>query len=60
MFLSLSHLALGKAVTGSRDLTRDIARDLRANGEPFPETLSSKTGSGTFVVSIPAEPHRRL
>ncbi len=30
-------------MTGIRDLTRDVARDMRANGESVPEPLSSKT-----------------
>jgi hypothetical protein len=44
-FPSLSHLAAEPrvAVTGIRDLTWDVARDTRANGEPVPEPLSSKT-----------------
>jgi hypothetical protein len=33
----------GDAVTGIRDLVEDVARDMRANGEPVPEPLSSKT-----------------
>jgi predicted RNase H-like HicB family nuclease len=44
-FPSLSHLAAepADAVTGIRDLIEDVARDMRANGEPVPEPLSSKT-----------------
>ena len=44
-FPSLSHLAAepGDAATGIRDLTRDVARYMRANGESVPEPLSSKT-----------------
>ncbi len=44
-FPSLSHLAAepADAVTGIRDLIEDVARDMRANGEPVTEPLSSKT-----------------
>jgi hypothetical protein len=44
-FPSLSHLAVepAAAVAGIRDLTRDVARAIHANGEPDPEPLSPKT-----------------
>ena len=61
-FPSLSHLAAepGEAVTGIRDLIEDVVEDMRANGEPVPEPLSSKTYSGKFIVRVPPELHRRL
>jgi predicted HicB family RNase H-like nuclease len=61
-FPSLSHLAAepGDAVTGIRDLIEDVVEDMRANGEPIPEPLSSKSYSGKFIVRVPPELHRRL
>ena len=60
-FPSLSHLAAepADAVTGIRDLIEDVVEDMRANGEPVPEPLSSKTYSGKFIVRVPPELHRR-
>jgi hypothetical protein len=48
------------AVTGIRDLIEDVVEDMRANGEPVSEPLSSKTYSGKFIVRVPPELHRRL
>lgn len=61
-FHSLSHLASDpvEALVGIRALVRDVAADLRANGEPVPEPLAEKAFSGKFMTRVPSDLHRRL
>jgi predicted HicB family RNase H-like nuclease len=61
-FPSLSWLAPApeKALRGIRKLVADVVKDLKANGEPVPEPLSSRRYSGKFMVRVPPEVHHRL
>jgi predicted HicB family RNase H-like nuclease len=61
-FPSLSWLAPTpeKALRGIRKLVADVVNDMKANGEPAPEPLSSRRYSGKFMVRIPPEVHQRL
>jgi predicted HicB family RNase H-like nuclease len=59
---SLSWLAdtQDEALRGIRDLARDVVEDLRANAEPVPEPLSSRTYSGKFNLRVGEHLHRKL
>jgi predicted HicB family RNase H-like nuclease len=61
-FPSLSWLAATpeKALRGIHKLVADVMNDMKANGEPVPEPLSSRRYSGKFMVRIPPEVHHRL
>lgn len=61
-FPSLSWLASEPetALKGIRRVVADVVSDLTSNGEPVPESLSTKRYSGRFMVRIPPDLHRRL
>ncbi|MEZ4662459.1 MAG: toxin-antitoxin system HicB family antitoxin [Caldilineaceae bacterium] len=61
-FPSLSWLAATQeeALAGIRASVADVVADLKANGEPIPEPLSTKAFSGRFMVRIPPHIHRQL
>lgn len=61
-FPSLSWLAVTpeEALKGMRKLVNDVVTDLRNNGEPVPQPISTKSFSGKFVVRVPPEVHRQL
>ena len=61
-FPSLSHLASSpeQALRGIRKVVADVIKDMKANGEPVPEPLSSRQYSGKFMVRVPPEVHRKL
>ncbi len=48
------------ALAGVRNVVADAVKDMKANGETPPETLSSKRFSGKFMLRIPPELHRKL
>ena len=58
----LSHLddTPEKALAGIRDLVAFSVDDLRREGAPVPEPLSSRRYSGTLTLRIPPETHRAL
>jgi hypothetical protein len=41
------------ALAGVRNVVADAVKDMKANGETPPETLSSKCFSGKFMLRIP-------
>lgn len=61
-FQSLSWLALSPedALHGIREVVEDAIADMKKNGEPIPEPVTSKNYSGKFIVRVPPEVHRRL
>ena len=61
-FPSLSWLAPtpDKALRGIRKVVADVIRDMKTNGEPIPEPLSTRRYSGKFMVRVPPEVHRKL
>jgi predicted RNase H-like HicB family nuclease len=61
-FPSLSHLDTTPeaALRGIRALIRDVVADMRASGEPVPESIADQSYSGRFVARIPPELHRKL
>ena len=61
-FPSLSWLAStpDEAFAGVRALIAEVLADMRANGEPVPEALATRTYSGKFVLRVPPETHREL
>ena len=58
----LSHLddTPEKAFAGIRGLVAFCMDDLRKEGEPVPEPLSTRRYSGTLTLRIPPETHRSL
>ena len=48
------------ALKGIRTLARKVVADLKHNGEPIPEPMSTRAYSGKFMVRVPPEVHRRL
>lgn len=61
-FPSLSWLAATPedALHGVRKVVADVIEDMKNNGEPVPEPISSKRYSGKFVVRILPELHWKL
>lgn len=61
-FPSLSWLAdtPERALSGIRQLLKDVLEDMQQNGETPPQPLAQKKYSGKFMVRIPADSHRRL
>ncbi len=61
-FPSLSWLARTPeaALRGIRKLVADVAKDMKANGEPLPEPIASRRYSGKFMVRVPPQVHRQL
>ena len=61
-FSLLSHLddTPEKAFSGIRDLVAFCVDDLRKQGAPVPEPLSTRRYSGTLTLRIPPESHRAL
>lgn len=61
-FPSLSWLAPTPetALSGIRQLVREVVYDMQANQESIPQPLSEKKYSGEFRVRIPPEIHRSL
>ena len=61
-FSLLSHLdeTPEKAFAGIRDLVAFCVDDLRREGAPVPEPLSTRHYSGKFLVRVPPETHRAL
>jgi len=59
---SLSWLAStpDNALRGIRKMVADVVKDMKANGEPIPEPLSTRRYSGKFMVRVPPEVHRKL
>ena len=59
---SLSWLAdtQDEALRGMRDLVTETVDDLRGNGEPVPEPLSSRAYSGKFNLRVGEQLHRKL
>jgi len=49
-----------EAFNGIRKLTANVIKDMKKEGEPIPEPLSTKEFSGKFMVRIPPEVHRKL
>ncbi|GAB4201308.1 MAG: hypothetical protein Tsb002_37880 [Wenzhouxiangellaceae bacterium] len=48
------------ALSGIRALVRSVVEDMKVNGEPIPEPISSRKYSGKFMVRVPPEVHRHL
>ena len=48
------------ALAGIRKMVADAVKDMKANWETPPESISSKRFSGKFMVRIPPELHRKL
>lgn len=61
-FSSLSWLASTPeaALRGIRKVVAEVVKDMKENGESFPEPISSRQYSGKFMVRVPPEVHRRL
>ena len=61
-FSLLSHLdeTPEKAFAGIRDLVAFCVDDLRKEGAPVPEPISTRRYSGRFVVRVLPETHRAL
>jgi predicted RNase H-like HicB family nuclease len=61
-FPSLSWLARTPetALSGIRQLVKDVVCDMETAGEPIPAALSEKRYSGEFRVRIPPQVHRSL
>ena len=61
-FPSLSHLAdsLPEAFLGIVDLVTFCVDDLRQEGSPVPEPLSTRHYSGHLSIRVPPETHRAL
>ena len=61
-FPSLSWLAISPedALHGVRSVVAETVFDMKKNGEPVPEPVSSKSFSGKFMVRVPPEVHKRL
>ncbi len=61
-FPSLSWLATSPeaALTGIRQVVREVVSDMQANQEAVPQPLAEKHYSGEFRVRIPPEIHRSL
>lgn len=61
-FPSLSWLGTSpeNALTGIRDLVKNIIEDMEGSGEIPPEPFATRNYSGKFVVRIPPEAHRDL
>ena len=61
-FPSLSWLASTPevALKGIRKVVAGVVADLKAGGEPVPESLATRDYSGKFVVRVPPDLHRRL
>lgn len=61
-FPSLSWLARTPeaALKGIRDTVKLAAADMKSNGEPVPEPLTTKKYSGKFIVRVPPDVHRKL
>ncbi len=61
-FPSLTWLASEptSAFAGIRHLVHEALRDMRTIGETPPEPLADRTYSGTFLVRVPPETHRKL
>lgn len=61
-FPSLSWLAPtpDEAFVGIRAVIAGVLADMRANDEPVPEALATRTYSGKFVLRVPPEMHREL
>ena len=61
-FPSLSWLASSQesALYGIRNVVSEVITDMKKNGEPIPEPVTSKHYSGKFIVRLPPEVHRRL
>ncbi|MCG8525140.1 MAG: toxin-antitoxin system HicB family antitoxin [Opitutales bacterium] len=49
-----------KALSGIRQLVKDVIEDMESTGEIPPEPYSTRSYSGKFVVRIPPEAHRDL
>ena len=58
----LSHLddTPEKAFAGIRDLVAFCVDDLRKEGAPVPDPLSTRRYSGTLTLRVPPETHRAL
>ena len=48
------------ALKGIRSLVGKVVADLKRNGEPVPEPISTRSYSGKFMVRVPPEVHRIL
>ena len=48
------------ALKGIRVLVESVIKDMKENGEPIPEPISTKKYSGKFMVRVPPEVHRHL
>jgi len=61
-FSSLSWLASSPedALHGIRKTVFETVLDMKKNGEPVPEPITSKHYSGKFIVRVPSEVHRKL
>jgi len=59
---SLSWLAdtQDEALRGMREVVAGAVDDMRGNGEPVPEPLSSRTYSGKFNLRVGEHLHRKL
>lgn len=61
-FPSLSWLASTpeSSLRGIRRLVTKVLSDMKSEGEPVPEPLSTRRYSGKFMVRVPPEVHREL
>ena len=48
------------ALRGILRVATKVVKDMKVNGEPVPEPISSRRYSGKLMVRIPTEVHRRL
>ncbi len=49
-----------QALSGIRQVVRDVIADLMTNHEPIPEPFANRKFSGRLTVRVPVEAHRRL
>jgi predicted HicB family RNase H-like nuclease len=61
-FPSLSWLANTQelALSGVREIVKQVVQDMQSTGEPIPQPLSTRSYSGKFTVRIPPDVHRKL
>jgi len=61
-FPGLSWLAKTQAdaLTGIKDVVRELIQDMQAGNEVVPQPFALRSYSGKFVVRVPPDVHRKL